>query len=177
MTRNTFRVFTAAAALCVCAMTASANSSHSAMPAHDAAQTLQELRKDKRMLATRMDELNMLARNNHLTSWQSHAIVFDEIRSVINRAGSKLAKLEGNLEALPAAKRAAAEAIRTDLARIAPEVQSLMEEMRDFQLVTLRPDYTARVRALAERAVEARRNTDRVVRMALNASATTPSGD
>lgn len=177
MTRNTFRVFTAAVALCACALTASANSSHSAVTTQEAAQTLQELRSDKRYLSTKLDELNGLARNNHLTSWQNHAIVFDEVRDVINRAARKLDRLEGSLETLPAGKRAAAEAIRADLARIAPEVQALMEEMRDYQLITLRPSYTARVRTLADRAYAARRNADRLVRIALNAPASQQTGD
>lgn len=177
MTRNTLRVFTAAAALSVCAMSATANSSHSAVMATDAAQTLKELRSDKRTLATKLDELNMLARNNHLTSWQTHAIVFDEVRDVINRAARKLDRLENQMDLLPAGKRAAAEAIQADLARIAPEVQALMEEMRDSKLVTVRPDYTNRVRALANRAFEARKNTDRLVRAALNAPASPPMGD
>lgn len=177
MTRNTFRVFTAAAALSVCALTASANSSHSTASAHDAAQALRELRSDKRTLSTKLDELHGLARNNHLTSWQNHAIVFDEVRDVINRAARRLDRLEGKLEVLPAAKRAAAEAIRADLASIAPEVQALMEEMRNSQLITLRPDYTARVRALANRAFEASKSADRLVRVALNAPAAQQMGD
>lgn len=177
MTRNTFRVLTAAAAMTVCASIAPASTSHSALSMQEAAQTLQELRSDKRALATKLDELNALARNNHLTSWQSHAVVFDEVREIINRAGRKLSRLEAGMDMLSAGKQNAAGAIRADLARIAPEVQALMSEIREFQLITLRPDYTARVRALSDRAVEARKNTDRAVRMALNSTGSQPTGD
>jgi hypothetical protein len=177
MTRNTLRVLTAAAAISVCASTASASTNRAALSTQEAAQTLQELRNDKRALATKLDELYALARNNHLTSWQSHAILFEEIRAIINRAGARLSHLEPGMDAMPAGKQAAVEAVRSDLARIAPEVNALMNEMREFQLITLRPEYTSRVRVLSDRAIEARKNTDRVVRMALSPSANQPTGD
>lgn len=177
MTRNAFRVFTAVAALSVCALSASAKSDHSTPTGAAAGQTLQELLIDQLRLSTKLEELNMLARNSHHINWLSHAIVLFEVRDVINRASRRLDLLEGGLEPLPPGMRAAAQAIRADLSRIAPEVQALMEEMNEFQMATVRPGFVARVRALAEGAYEAHKTTGRLVRSALSVPLDPVSGD
>lgn len=176
MTRNTFRVFAAAAMVALSVPALSANNHSHYQSTQEAARTLQELRSHKRQLATKLDELNGLARNAHLTSWQNHAILFDEISALINRASREVNRLEVSLDSLPAGKRNAVRAIQAELAQIAPGVQTLIGEMRENQLITLRPSYQTRVRELASRAVEASKSTERVVRAALN-SGNQPSGD
>ena len=164
MTRMTLCVFAAAAALSVSAAPASAMSSQ------QAARELKELRSSKRGLTMTLDHLSVLARNQHLTSWQNHAGVLDEARIYINRSGERLARLEANLDKLTPAQRAAVDGYRLELARIATEVQALMNSLQENRLVTVRPDYFERTQALAARAIEARRNTDQLVETALNGS-------
>jgi hypothetical protein len=177
MTRNAIRVFTAAATLTLCASTAAANS-HSASDAQETARQLKELRSNKRALTTKLDELSALARNQHLVSWQSKAIVLDAVRDLVNRSARNVRSLEMQFEVLPEAKRAAVEGIAAELSAIAPEVNQLLNDLRENQLVSVQPGFGARIIAVSNRATEARKTTDRLVRTALNAlSAPAPRGD
>lgn len=177
MTRTSIRVFTAAATLAFCASTAAANS-HSTFDAREAAQQLMELRSNKRALTTKLADLSALARNQHLVSWQSKAILLDEVKALVNSSAMNVRSLEMQLEAMPAAKRAAVEGIASELAVIAPEVNRLLSDLRENQLVSAQPGYGARIIALSNRALEARKTTDRLVQTALNSRpAPAPSGD
>lgn len=177
MTRHAFRVFTAAAALMVCASTAAANS-HSTFKTRETARQLKDLRSDKRALATKLNELAALARNHHLVSWQSKAVLLDEVRELVNRSARQVRQLEQQFESMPPAKRAAVETVKSELAAISPEVGHLMTELRENQLVSLQWDYSSRIIALSNRAIEARKATDIVVQAALTAQpGTMPSDD
>lgn len=177
MTRDAIRVFTAAATLALCTSTAVANS-RSAFDAQETARQLKELRSNKRALTTKLDELSALARSQHLVSWQSKAIVLDAVKDLVNRSARNVRSLEMHFGALPAAKRAAVEGIAAELAAIAPEVNQLLNDVRENQLVAAQPGYGARIIALSNRAIEARKTTDRLVQTALSARpAPAPSGD
>lgn len=177
MTRHAFRVFTAAAALMVCASTAAANS-HSTFNTRETARQLKDLRSDKRALATKLNELAALARNHHLVSWQSKAVLLEEVRELVNRSARQVRQLEQQFESMPPAKRAAVETVKSELAAISPEVGRLMTELRENQLVSLQWDYSSRIIALSNRAIEARKATDIVVQAALTAQpGTMPSDD
>lgn len=147
------------------ALTASASSDRTA-------EDWKQLRSEKRRIATVANELSVLARANHLTSWETHTIAMIELRQLVNSSGQRIVRLQSS-----GVSPAQLEEIRKNLAAVAMQLTSLKQAVNENRLATRMPAYYDGVMKLVQNAEESRKVADRVVSAALSGTATTTTAD
>jgi hypothetical protein len=100
------------------------------------AEDWKQLRAEKRRIADIAGELGALARNNHLTSWETHSLRLSELKTLINSSGERVARLAVNNGSSPQLNE-----IRQQLAEAANRVIGLKAAIADSRLATRTPTY------------------------------------
>lgn len=132
---------------------------------------LKELRAEKRRIANYANELGALARNQHLTSWETHAIALSSLKTAINASAQRLARLQASEPSLPRLAE-----VRNELAAIAAQVSELKLRLSEDRLTTRTPSYyngVMKIVASAERSEDA---AEKLLASARNASPASQTG-
>lgn len=131
---------------------------------------LKELRAEKRRIADAANQLGALARVQHLTSWETHALVLSELKSLINSSGRRIERIQNiagpSLEVDP---------LRDQLSQVAAHVTRLKERMNDNRLVVRMPFYYTEVQKLVRAAEQSEVAAERLMASALSSDSSRTS--
>lgn len=149
------------------AITASASASSFNLSAE-----LKELTGEKRRIADIANELGALARTSHINSWQTHATVLSNLKDVINASGRRIQRIQEQGGA-----SVDVNSVRSELANVAKQVQSLKESLAEDQNAIRMPAYYTAVMNLVRSAETSQVVAERLLASTKGTATTARSSD
>lgn len=131
-----------------------------------------ELRAEKRQIVSMAHELGTLARNGHLTSWETHSITLQVLKNLVNSSGQRIARIQAS-----SGDAAQLSELSRQLAVVAHHVTELKSSINDNRFAIRTPSYFTTAMRLASSAEASRTSTDRIVASVLNATPAEPAAE
>lgn len=131
-----------------------------------------ELRSEKRRIVNVANELGALARNGHLTSWETHTLNLQVLKELVNSSGQRLARIQS-----ASGNAAEVAELSRQLAVVASHVTELKRSINDNRFAIRTPAYFTTAMKLASSAEASRASTEKVIASSLNGSSANPSGE
>ncbi len=131
-----------------------------------------ELRSEKRQIANVANELGALARNGHLTSWETHSLNLQILKDLVNSSSQRIARIQA-----ASGNAAQLSDLAKQLAVVANHVTDLKLSLNDNRLAVRTPSYYMTAMKLVSSAEASRANTEKVVASMLNARPAVQTAD